>query len=50
MTALIQGIIFLGMLLIVLLPVSGPLVRGLEHHAELSYIKHHLKLCKIETE
>lgn len=49
MTTLIQGIIFWGLLLIVLLPVSGPLVRGLEYHTELSYIKHQLKWCKIET-
>lgn len=50
MTTLMQGIIFWGLLLIVLLPVHGPLVRGLEHYTELSYIKHQIKWCKIETE
>lgn len=50
MTTLKQGIIFWGLLLILFLPMSGPLVRGLEHHAELSYIKHQLKQRKIETE
>lgn len=50
MTTLIQGIIW-GLLLIVLLPVNGPLVTGgCEHHTELSYIKHHLKQRKIEME
>lgn len=50
MTTSIQGIIFWGLLLTVLLPVNSPLVRGFEHHAELSYIKHQLKQCKIESE
>ena len=50
MTTLIQGIIFWGSLIIVLLPVNGLLVRGFEHHTELSYIKHQLKQRKIETE
>lgn len=50
MRALTWGVIFWGLLLIVLLPMSGPLLRGLEHHTELSYITHQLKRRKIELE